>query len=225
MIQLHQLPKGPEDLHPQHQHDHQGAELQVPIGHSHRAPAQGHRRATGDTKDGQRTSRGIGRKDAHGGPKEHTGAFRQQFAASTALAEGFERGEALHRIQEIRAQSAIGVAAGHAALSIPTVKHVGDHQGQQGEGKEYQARPKVYEGHEYEDRHRGQRRHDHLRQVASKEGLQPLHSFRQGHQGITGACGVEVPRTKGQRMLVEPLPQLHLDQAGGMVAHNFLQVL
>ena len=34
-----------------------------------------------------------------------------------------------------------------------------------------------------------------------------------------------MPRSQRQRMLVEPLTQLHLDQAGRVVAHHFLKVL
>ena len=225
MIQLHQFPKGPEYLNAQHQDDHEGAQFQVAVGNPYGAPAEGHRRAAGDSEDGQRASRRVGCEDAHGGAEEHPRPLCQQFATGPALAEGLEGGQTLYCVEEVRAQGSVCVPAGHAAFAVPPVKHVGNYQGQQGEGQEYQPRLQINKGHEYEDRHRGQRGDDHLRQVTPKERLQPLHALGQRHQRITRAGGIEMPRPQGQRVFVQALAQLHLDQAGSMMAHHLLQVL
>ena len=130
VIQLHQFPQRPEDLDAQHQHDEQGSQFQVSIGHAHGAPAQRHRRAAGDPEDGHGASGGVGGQDAHGGSEQFAGPLRQQLAADAALAEGLQRGQALHGVQEVRPQSAVGVAAGHAALAVPAMEQIGDDQRQ-----------------------------------------------------------------------------------------------
>ena len=131
----------------------------------------------------------------------------------------------MNGIQEVGPQSPVGVTPRHAAAPVPAVENIGDDQGHQGEGQEDQAGPEINQSHEYENDYRGQRRDDHLGQVAAEECLQPFHALSQRHQSIARTGLVEVTRSQVQGMLVEPLPQPHLHDAGGMVADHLLQVL
>ena len=47
VVQLHQFPERAKDLDPQHEHDHEGPEFEVAVGHANGSPAEGHGRAAG----------------------------------------------------------------------------------------------------------------------------------------------------------------------------------
>lgn len=71
----------------------------------------------------------------------------------------------------------------------------------------------------------GHGRDKKLGQVSPEEGLQPLHSVRQGQGDVTSPAAVKVPRAQGQAVLVQVLAKLYLDYARGMVADHVLEVL
>ena len=189
------------------------------------AQSQGQSGARGDSENRDRVGGHVGRQDAHGGSVQVPGPVGQNPAPGPALPECFQSTQALHRVQEVGAQGAVSLPPSHAGVPVPAVEEIGYDQSEQRESQEYEGDPEIDDGHEGKDDHRRQRRHDELRQVLAKEGLQLVDALGHGHQHVAGAGLVEVARPQRQRVVVEPLSELDFDDAGRMVADHLLDVL
>src|SRR5215472_11512516 len=127
--------------------------------------------------------------------------FREDIAPSTALAENLEGRDALHAVEEIRAQNSIGRAPSTAALLAAPEEDGGSHKGKDGEKEKDKADREIYGNHERKNNDRGQTGYDHLREKLAEKNLQPLDTFAQYSQYISSPALVELSRPHGEGML------------------------
>src|SRR4029077_11584766 len=88
--------------------------------------------------------------------------FRESPAPSAALPENLERRDALHAVEEIRAQNSVGRAASTTAFLTAPKEDGGSHQGKDGEEEEDAGNREVDGSHERKNDDRGQTGDDHL---------------------------------------------------------------
>ena len=128
----------------------------------------------------------------HSVPKARVFAFAARAAAPCrALAEGLERGEALHGIEELGAEFAVGPGAIHARLVVEAMEGRRQDEGEDGSGDEDGGDRQIEKGNEGED---GDRRHDGD-QEGGKElaeiGLELFHAVDHRQHHIPGALLAE----------------------------------
>ena len=210
MVELVQLPQGPEDLDAQEEHDHQGGDAQLPLADPHGPPAEGDGGAQGHAQGSQPAGGDVHRQHLHRGPVEVARLLRQEVAPAPALAEDFERGQPLHGVHELRGEHRVGPPPGPAAPPRGGAEEGGGQEGEQGEGEEDEGAGEVQPDHEEEDADRGDGRHHQLREVAPVVGVQLLHGVHRVEQHLPGPLLVQVGRAQLQQVVVDQGPQLHL---------------
>ena len=187
----------------QKQKHHEGAQVELAVGYLECAPSQGRSATCRNAEGAYPTGHEIDGEHPHGGAVNLMRPVRKSVAPITALTENLERRNALHAVEEIRAQSAVGGAASTAALSTRPKKDGRSHQSEDGEAQENKTYGEIDGGHEKENNDWSQPGDNHLRKKLAKKNLQPFDAFAQYGQHVTGSALIELPRSHGKGMRIE----------------------
>ena len=136
MVEVGQLPHGPEHFDPEHQYDEQRPQLHVAAADADSAHGKGQRGPGGHEEDRRTSGGAIGGDHTHGALVEVVSALRQGPSATLALPKRLERGQPLDAVQEVGTQVAVGLAAPVAAVPVPPIEHGGNDQRKEGEQQE-----------------------------------------------------------------------------------------
>ena len=212
-----ELAHGPENLDPHHQHDEQHLDPDGALGDAGGAQAERRRRAGRDAGVGDAARGGVAGQHPHRAAEEGVRLLGEEAPARAGLAEGLERRQPLHGIQQFGAVGRIGRLPRRRRFPVPVVERRRGHEGEQGEAEQDAGERQVEEGGEGEDaegRHRGD---EELRQILAEIGLQLLDPVDQGEQHVARALRAELAGADGGDAVVEARADLQLHQGGGAV--------
>ncbi|MNI34179.1 hypothetical protein D3C73_881620 [compost metagenome] len=212
-----QVAQRPEDLGAGHQHDQQCLDAHLARGHAPGAQRQSQRRAQRHAQVADAARQQAYRQHPERVVRQAAGTGRQAPTPGLALAVRLQRGQALHRVQEVFAE---GIQRLRACLAGAAVQHVHRHRAEQREQRRHQKHQRG--GHVPECDHgedgkgRGRRNRD-LRQVLTEEGLQLLHAVHHGQHDAARALIREPSRPQGDDAVVQLAAQGLLDLRRGVV--------
>src|SRR5215813_4147439 len=103
MVEDDQLTHRPEDFRAQKQKNHQGAQVELPVGYLECTPRQGRSTASRDAKGTDPMGHKVDGEHSHGRPVNSMRSGRKGPPPGTALPENLERRDALHTVEEVRA--------------------------------------------------------------------------------------------------------------------------
>ena len=214
-----QLPQRSEDLDPEHQDDQQGRQRHRAVAHTPGPEGEGDRGAHRDAGIGDAARERIAAENPHRAPEELVGPLLELSGARAALAEGLERREPLHRIEEVGAEGPVVAIAREAGLTIATVPERGRQQHAERGHQQHERHRQIHEGDEREDEQRCEGGHEELRKILTEVHLELLHALPEGEHHVAGARAREVGRTERRHLSVERLSQMLL-HAGGSVMRD-----
>src|SRR5262245_14631471 len=162
---------------------------------------------------------------SHGRPVNSMRSFREVLPPGTALTENLERRDALHTVEEVGAQSAIGRAALTVTFLITEKEYGWAHQCEDGKEEEDETDAEVDGGHEKKNQDRSQPGDDHLREKLAKKNLQPLDAFTQRGQHVSGSALVELPGSHCEGMFENLSPEFNFDASRSPLANPIPQKL
>src|SRR5262249_38102565 len=111
VVEDDQLPHRPENFRTQKQKNHKGAQVELPVRYLECTPRQRRSTASRDAKGTDPMGHQVDGEHAHSHPVNSLRSCRKVLPPGTALTENLERRDALHTVEEVGAQSAIGRAA------------------------------------------------------------------------------------------------------------------
>ena len=211
---------GPEDLDPHHQHDQQHLDADGTLGHPSRADPERRRRTHRNAGVGDAARGRVAGQHPHGAAEELMGLLGEQAPARGALAEGLERCQSLHGVQQLGAVGRVGSLSRPRRPLVPLVERCGCDQGEQREAQQRARKRQVEEGDEGEDAEGRDRGDEELRQVLAEIGLQLLDAVDHAEQHVAGPLPAELARAERRDMVVEPRADLELHQGCGVVRHH-----
>ena len=179
-----QLAQGTEHLDAEHEDDEQRGQAHPPRRDSPGAQPQSDRRAHGHARIRDAAGQRIRSQDAHGAVEERVALLREHARARSALPEGLEGGEALHRVEELGAVGGVGLLAHEAVAAVLPVPDRRGDQRHQGGDEQDQRDGQIHEGDESEDHHGGERGHGKLGQVLAEVDLELLDAFHHGEDHV-----------------------------------------
>ena len=157
----------------------------------------------------------------HSVPKARSFAFAaKRDGPCRALAEGLERGEALHGIEELGAEFAVGPGAFHARLVVEAMEGRRQDEGEDGSGDEDGGDRQIEKGDEGEDGDWGhdgdQKRGKELAEI----GLELLHAVDHREHDIPGALLAEPGGAQDHGLVVNGLADGDLDTRRRLVGDH-----
>src|SRR5262249_40517936 len=215
----------PEDFRAQKQKNHQGAQIELPVGYLECAPRQGRSAARRDAKGTDPMGHQVDGEHSHSRPVNSMRSCRKGLPPGTALPENLERRDALHTVEEVRAQSAIGRAALTVAFLIAEEEYGRTHQCKDGKEEEDETDAEVDGGHEKKNQDRSQTGDNYLREKLAEKNLQALDAFPQRGQHVSGSALVELPRSDCEGMFENLSPEFNFDPGRSPLANPISQKL
>src|SRR5262245_57817535 len=225
MVEDDQLSHRPEDFRAQKQKNHQRAQIELPVGYLECTPRQGRSTASRDAKGTDPMGHKVDGEHSHSRPVNSMRSCRKVLPPGTALTENLERRDALHTVEEVRAQSAIGGAALTVTFLITEEEYGRTHQCEDGEEEEDDTDAEVDGGHEKKNQDRSQTGDDHLGQKLAEKNLQPLDVFTQRGQHVSGSALVELSRSHCEGMFENLSPEFNFDASRSLLANPISQKL
>src|SRR5262249_26073595 len=159
--------------------NHKGAQVELPVRYLECTPRQGRSAARRDAKGTDPMGHQVDGAHPHSRPVNSLRSCRKVLPPGTALPENLERRDALHTVEEVRAQSAIGRAPLTVTFLIAQEEYGRTHQCEDGKEEKDETDAEVDGGHEKENHDRSQTGNDHLREKLTEKNLQPLDAFTQ----------------------------------------------
>src|SRR5262245_1793903 len=220
-----QLSHRPEDFRAQKQKNHQGAQIELAVRHLECAPCQGRSTARRDAKGTDPMGHQVDGEHSHSRPVNSMRSCRKVLPPGMALPENLERRDALHTVEEVRAQSAVGRAALTVTFLITEEEYGRAHQCEDGEEEEDETNAQVDGGHEKKNQDRSQTGDDHLREKLAEKNLQALDAFTQRGQHVSGSALVELSRSHCEGMFENLSPEFNFDARRSLLANPISQKL
>ena len=215
----------PEDLDAQHQDDEQSGERHGARLDARGAVDQRGGRTAGDGRVGDAARQRVGAQHPHGAAEKVMRLDFQLVGARLALAEGFQGGEALDRIEELGCEGGIGLLPALRVLDVELVPQRRREQGDQREGQHHCGHRQVDERDHGEDQQRRQHRDQELRQELAEIGFELFDAVDHGKRERARALAADRARSQGGDAVVERAAQDLLDAGGGFVRHHGAPVL
>ena len=113
-----QLTERAEHLDAQHEDDEERAQRHLPFAHAPGSEAQRGHRAHRHAGVGDAARERVRPEHAHGAVEEIAALLSEHAGPRPALAESLEGGQALDRVEKLRAEGGIGLLAGQALAAI-----------------------------------------------------------------------------------------------------------
>ena len=219
-----QLAERPEHLDAEHQNDQQGGEVHRAGAHAPRPQGERGHRADRHAGVGDPAAHRVGAKEPHGALEEIVALFLEQPRALAALAERFQRREALEGVEQLGAKRRVGAAARVAGGAIPPVPQGGRDERDERGAHQHNGHWQVDERDEREDEDRGGYRDDELRQELAEVHLELLDAFHHRRRDGPGALMREVRGPEAHEVVVEPLAESRLHAERGVVRDHRARV-
>ena len=207
-------------LDPHHQDDEQHLEAHLAVHHPPCAEREHRGAPHRDAGVGEAAGERVGREHPHRAPEDFVRTLGQQPAARGALAERLEGREALHRVEELRRESAVGMRAAHAAPRIPPLEERRCEQGEHRKAEQQRGDGEVEEGEQHEDDQRGDEGDQELRQVFAEVSLELLDPVDHRDHDRAGTLEPEVGGAERHHLCVEPLAQRELHARRGVMGDH-----
>src|SRR5215475_5666751 len=225
MVEDDQLPHRPENFRAQKQKNHKGAQIELSVGYLECTPRQGRSTASRDAKGTDPMGHEVDGEHSHSRPVNSMRFCRKVLPPGTALTENLERRDALHAVEEVRAQSAIGRAPLTITFLITQEEYGWTHQCEDGKEEEDETDAEVDGGHEKKHHDRSQTGNDHLREKLAEKNLQPLDAFTQRGEHVSGSALVELSRSHCEGMFENLSPEFNFDARRSPLANPISQKL
>ena len=212
-----ELAHRPEDLDAEHEDDQQRGQRHRARIDPHRAQRQRCRGAAGDRAVGDAARHHVAAEHPHGAPEEIARLPLELVGSRLALAEGFQRRQALDRIQELRREGGIGLLPRERLRGLPLVPDRRAEKRHHREGQHHRRHRQVDERHPRKDQQRRQQRDQELRQELAEIGLELLHAVDQRERDGAGSARTHRGGTQGRDPVVDRAAQPLLHARRGLV--------
>ncbi len=145
--------------------------------------------------------------------------------ACIALAKGFQRGKALHRVQKLSSECFVIAAALEAALTVPAVKYLRGDESEKRRRQHDERNRHIQKSHHSKNHKRRQDRHHQLRQILPEVNLKLLDALDHRHNGIARALKTEVGRAEPGDLIKNHRAQMKLHDRCRVVRHHRSPIL